>query len=152
MNFNGHCLIKNNTSVPKKVINLYISDTLGPQLRNLNVDSTVGKWLSGSAKLTKNCDLDKHKYNGYDIRFDSRSELLFADGSYEKNVINFGADMSSSVHVNNKRKDILVICEGPGQRLDDTTLTAETKYPTNFTQSRSLKRLHYNGSNSFFFI
>ena len=111
MNFNGHCLIKNNTSVPKKVINLYISDTLGPQLRNLNVDSTVGKWLSGSAKLTKNCDLDKHKYNGYDIRFDSRSELLFADGSYEKNVINFGADMSSSVHVNSKEKDIWKTCD-----------------------------------------
>ena len=36
MNFNGHCLIKNNISIPKKVINLYISYTLGPQLRNLN--------------------------------------------------------------------------------------------------------------------
>ena len=33
MNFNGHCLIKNNISIPKKVINLYISYTLGPQLR-----------------------------------------------------------------------------------------------------------------------
>ena len=36
MNFNGHCLIKINISIPKKVINLYISYTLGPQLRNLN--------------------------------------------------------------------------------------------------------------------
>ena len=34
MNFNGHCLIKNNISIPKKVINLYISYTLGLQLRN----------------------------------------------------------------------------------------------------------------------
>ena len=25
MNFNGHCLINNNISIPKKVINLYIS-------------------------------------------------------------------------------------------------------------------------------
>ena len=25
MNFNGHCLIKNNISISKKVINLYIS-------------------------------------------------------------------------------------------------------------------------------
>ena len=25
INFNGHCLINNNISVPKKVINLYIS-------------------------------------------------------------------------------------------------------------------------------
>ena len=30
-NFNGHCLIKNNISIPKKMINLYISYTIGPQ-------------------------------------------------------------------------------------------------------------------------
>ena len=29
LNFNGHCLIKNNISIPKKGINLYISYTLG---------------------------------------------------------------------------------------------------------------------------
>ena len=52
-----------------------------------------------------------------------------------KNVIIFGADMSSSVHVDNKEKDILILGEGPTQQLDDTTLTAEAKYPINFTQS-----------------
>ena len=31
MNFNVHSLIKNNSSVHKKVINLYTSDTLGTQ-------------------------------------------------------------------------------------------------------------------------
>ena len=40
INFNGHCLIKNNISIPKKVINLYISYTLNSQLRNLNTDFT----------------------------------------------------------------------------------------------------------------
>ena len=33
--------------------------------------------------------------------------------------------MSSSVHVDNKNKDILILGEGPTQELDDTTLTAE---------------------------
>ena len=33
--------------------------------------------------------------------------------------------MSSSVHVDNKKKDILILGEGPTQRLDDTTMTAE---------------------------
>ena len=33
--------------------------------------------------------------------------------------------MSSSVHVHNKKKDILILGEGPTQGLDDTTLTAE---------------------------
>ena len=38
MTFDGYCLIKNDISVPKKVINLYISYTLTPWLRNLNTE------------------------------------------------------------------------------------------------------------------
>ena len=43
--------------------------------------------------------------------------------------------MSSSVHVDNKEKDILILGEGPTQGSDDTTLTAEARYAINFTQS-----------------
>ena len=57
-----------------------------------------------------------------------------------KNAIIFGADMSSSVHIENKGKDILLLGEGSTQGLDDTTLTAEAKYPVNFTQPN--KRLY----------
>ena len=92
-NFNGHCLAKINISIPKKVINLYISSKLNSQLRNLNTDFTLNNCLLGSVKLTKNADIDKYKYSGYSIGFDSRSEFLFTDGSYGKNVIIFGADM-----------------------------------------------------------
>ena len=49
-------------------------------------------------------------------------------------MIIFGADISSSVHVDNKGKDILIPGERPTQILGDTTLTAEAKYPINFTQ------------------
>ena len=49
--------------------------------------------------------------------------------------------MSSSVHTDNKNKDILIIGGGPAQGLDDTTLTVEVKYPINFVQPR--KRLIY---------
>ena len=132
--FNGHCLIKNNISIPKKVINLYILYTLGHQLRNLNTDFTLDNCLFGSVKLTKNADLDKYEYTGYGVGFDSRSEYLFTKGSSGKNVIVYGADMRSYVHVDNKRKDILILGEGPPQVLDDTTLSAEAKYPINFTQ------------------
>ena len=44
-----------------------------------------------------------------------------------------GADMSSSVYVDNENKNILVLSEDPTQGLDDTTLTAEVKYSINFT-------------------
>ena len=62
--------------------------------------------------------------------------------------------MSSSVHIDNKNKDILVLGEGPTQGLDDATLTAEAIYPINFAQpnKRFVLSLHYNGSNSFLFI
>ena len=59
--------------------------------------------------------------------------------------------MSSSAHIDDKNKDVLILGDGPTQGLDDTTLTAEAKYPINFTQPRKrfVLSLHYNGSNSF---
>ena len=59
INFNGHCLIKNNISILKKVINIYISYTLGLQLRNFITTFTLSNCLCGSVKLTKNTDLDE---------------------------------------------------------------------------------------------
>ena len=44
--------------------------------------------------------------------------------------------MSSSVHIDNKNKDILILDEGPTQGSDDTTLTAETKYSINFKRNQ----------------
>ena len=114
INFNGHCLI-DNLRIPKKVTNISISYTLDSWLRNLNTDFTLGNCLFGFVKLTKNADPDKYKYSSYGIGFDSRSEFLFTDGSFGKNIIIFGADMSSSVHVDNKKKDILILSERPTQ-------------------------------------
>ena len=69
----------------------------------------------------------------------------------EKNAIIFGADRSSSVHVDDKNKDILILGEGPTQ---DTTLTVEDTYPINFTQPRKsfLLILHFNRSSSSLFV
>ena len=77
---------------------------------------TLENYLFGAVKLTKNADIDKCKYSG--IGFDRRGNFSFPTGRFGYHGIVFGVDMSSSVHV-----DILV--EGPTQRLDDTTLTAE---------------------------
>ena len=41
--------------------------------------------------------------------------------------------MISFVHVDNKGKYILIFDERQTQVLDDTTFTAEAKYPVNFT-------------------
>ena len=62
--------------------------------------------------------------------------------------------MSSSMHIDNKGKDILILGKGPTQGLDGTTFTAESKYPITLMQSRKsfALSLHYNGSNSFLFV
>ena len=48
----------------------------------------------------------------------------------------------------------LIWAEGPAEGLDDTALTAEAKYPINFTQPRKKFALclHYDGSNGFLFV
>ena len=62
--------------------------------------------------------------------------------------------MSSSVLVDNKKKNILTLGLRPSQGLDDTTLTAEGQYSVNFSRSnrKFCLSLHYNGSNSFLFV
>ena len=78
----GGRLVGGINKTPKKVINLYISYRLGPQLRDLNTDFTLGNCLFGSAKLTNNADLDKYKYSSYGIGFDSRSEFSLPEFSF----------------------------------------------------------------------
>ena len=53
-----------------------------------------------------------------------------------KNITTFGTDRSSSVHIENKNKDILVLGEETTQALVNTILTAEAKYLINFTDWR----------------
>ena len=92
--------------------------------------------MFGAVTLIKNTDPDKYGYIGYGIGFYSRSQLLWSDGSWGKSAVVFGADMSCSVLVDDKKKNILVLCEDLSQELDDTRTTAEAKYPINFTRSR----------------
>ena len=66
--------------------------------------------------------------------------------AWKKKVILLGADMSLSVHIDSKNKDILILDEGPTQRLDGTTLTIEAKCLINFAQPRKrfILSLHFN--------
>ena len=58
--------------------------------------------------------------------------------------------MNSSVHIDNKGKDIFILGKGPTQGLHDTMLTAKTQYSINFTRPniKFCLSLHYNGSSS----
>ena len=110
--FNEHCLI-NKLPDSGEVINLYISNTLDVWSRDVNTDFTLNNCLFGSAKLTENAEPDKYVYSGYSIGFDSLPEFLLTDVSLGKNVIIFVFDMRSSMHIDNKNKDILILGKGP---------------------------------------
>ena len=69
--------------------------------------------LFGAVRLIKNADIYKYGYSGYGIGFDRKSSFSFSNGGFGQNVIIFGVDMSSSVHVDKKKKDILILGKGP---------------------------------------
>ena len=136
----------------KKVVNIYIVYELGGSSSNAN-DPTIKNCLFGTVTLTKNVDIERYKYSGYGIGFDRRSSFSFTGGGFGQNVLIFGADMSTSIHIDNKGKDMLVLGRGPTQGLE-STLTAEKMYSINFTVTKKkfCLSLHYNGGNSYLFV
>ena len=106
-----------------------------------------------AVKLTKNPDIDKYKYSGYVTGFDRRGQFSSGDG-LGRNVIFLGAGMSSSVHANNKTRNILVLDKDFIQGTDNTAIYAEKIYSINFTKTNTklCLSLHYNVSNSYLFV
>ena len=105
-------------------------------------------------KLTGNADIDKYQYSGYGIGFDRKRSFSFPGIGFGQNVIIFGVDVSSSVHNDNKEKDILILGKDPTQGLGEYSLAAEKIYSINFTVARRTfyLSLHYNGENSYLFV
>ena len=68
--------------------------------------------MFGAVKLTKNADPDRYKSTRYGIGFDLRWEFLLFDGSMVISFIILSVNISSSVHIDNKIKDILILGEG----------------------------------------
>ena len=58
----------------------------------------------------QNADKDKYKYSEYGIGVDKHGTFSLSHGrGFGKNVIIIGASMSSSVHVGNRKKNILIL-------------------------------------------
>ena len=60
--------------------------------------------MFGAVTLTKNTDIDKYGYSGDGIGFDWRSSFSFPGGGFGQHIITFGVDMSSSPHIDNKKR------------------------------------------------
>ena len=151
--FSKGCLKQSNnlTYYYGSKLNIYIVYELVASSSN-DSDPTLKNCLFGAVTLTKNVVIEKYGYSGYGIAFDSKGSLSFPGGGFGQNTLNFGVDISSSVHVDNKKKNILVLGIGPTQGLEHT-LTAEKMYSVNFTVMNKIfcLNLHYNGANSYLF-
>ena len=115
-------------------VNVYIVYELGASSSS-DSDPTLKNCLFGAVTLTKNADIEKYGYSGFGIGFDRRSSFSFPGGGFGQNVLIFEVDMSSSVHIDNKKKDILVLEKGPIQGLEHN-LTAEKMYSINFALTK----------------
>ena len=132
LKFKESCLKQHNLHYKhKNIVNIYIVYELDASTSYDN-DPTLKNCLFGAVTLTKNADFDKYGYSGYGIGFDRRSSFSFSSGGFGQNVLILGVDMSYSAHVDNKKKDILVLRKGPTQGLEHS-LTAEKMYSINFT-------------------
>ena len=154
LKFNGRCLKQPNqlTYDYGHNVNVYIVYDFGASSSN-DSDPILKNCLFGAVTLTKNADIEKYWYSGFGIRFDKTSSFSFPGSGFGQNVLILGVDMSSSAHIGNKKKDILVLGKGPTQGLEHT-LTAEKMYSINFTvtNKKFCLSLHYNGANSYLFV
>ena len=64
--------------------------------------------MCGAVKLAKHVDVDLYKYSGYGMAFDRKGSYSIGD-EIGRNVIIFGVDMNSFPHIDNKKKDILIL-------------------------------------------
>ena len=134
------------------IVNIYIVYRFAPGINNSGI--TLQNGLFGAVKLTINVDIDKQKYPGYGIGFGSRGIFSHPSGGFDKNLIIFGADMSSSAHVNNKTRSILVLGKDFIQGIDGTIINAGKMYSTNFAigNKKFCLSLHCNGDSSYLFV
>ena len=71
---------------------------------NISDYPTLQNCLFGAVSLTKDADNDKDGYFGYGIGFDRHGSFSFPGTGLGKNVIIFGADMSSSMNIDNRKR------------------------------------------------
>ena len=134
------------------IVNIYIVYETTPDTTTSNI--TLENCLFGAIKLRKNSDIDKYKYSGYGIGFDSGGGFSDPSGGNGTNAIIFGVNLCNSVHANNKVNNILVLGKSFIQRINDTTIYAEKMHSTDVTvnNKKFCLSLHYNGDNSYLFV
>ena len=119
----GSCLKQDeSTYAYKTIVNISICKI--NKNHNLSSYPTLKHCFFEAVKWTKNFDISEYRHSGYGIRFERRETFSIGKGFCRSRMV-FAVDMSYSVHVDNKKIDILILYEGHTKGLDGTSLTAE---------------------------
>ena len=119
LNFNGSFSNRFPPSIIHgKTVNIYIVYEITSNVNDSNY-RTIENCLFGSIKLTKNTDINRYGYSGYDIGFDRKASFSIGN-DIGKNEIIFVVNMSSLSKIDNRKKDILILGKGPTQGLEHT--------------------------------
>ena len=91
--FSGSWLKQNKiTCIHRKIINIYIVYGINKN-DSTSSDPKLENCLFGVVLLTKNADIDQHKYCGYGTEFDRHGIFSHLSGGTGRNVIIVGVDM-----------------------------------------------------------
>lgn len=133
--------------------NIYELDTWSKDYSSTKF--TLGDYLLGAVKLTKNADPYKDLYGGYGIHnlvvmgaHNFHCRLVYGVQLFFSDVGN-----NLSVHTDNKEKQVLVFAAGSTAGLDDTSITEEATCYVNITKSgnKICLSLHCNVDKSFLY-
>ena len=154
----GNHFQQNKVIIPNdnNVINIYCVYELQQISFLRDTSFTIQNALFGAMQIIKDpTNNSNNNYKGYGLCFDERSNFSYTitqDGrqrtSNGKNVLIFGADVSSSIHATNRANHIYCFGEGLTQGINDTTIYAEKNYYRHFTEhgEKFVLSLHYNGN------
>ena len=159
----GNHFQQNKVIIPNNnnVINIYCVYELQPITASRSDTFTVQSALFGAMQITKNADTSKYNYKRYGICFDEGSTFGYTirEGNFDhttnaRNMLIFGADMSSSIHATNRANHIYLMGKGFLQGINDTTIYAEKNFYRNFTDpgKKFVLSLHYNCHESYLFV
>ena len=136
------------------VVNIYIIYKLDTINNTRNTNYTIQNALFGAVKITKNSGILKNKYEGYGTCFDGGGTFTKGNITSGKNIIILEADMSFSIHANNRANNIYVLGDFLVQGINGTSIYTEKIYSKNFTEpvKKFVLSLHYNSSISYLFV
>ena len=111
------------------MVNIYIVYDLKSNLNSL--DLIIENYLFGTINGLKALKVINNNGDAYGlgdgIAFDSKGKFSHPTGGIGQNIIIFGADMSSSIHANNKKEEGIIQI--------GITLYTEKMYSINFTET-----------------